>query len=275
MSRIADSTTITKIVLTIEYDGTRYFGFQLQAELPTIQGEIETALLKLTGEKTRVMAASRTDTGVHAREQVVSFRTRSVLPLPVFVNGLNHYLPDDIAVKAAFRVNDSFDVRRDALRREYNYYILNSLTRAPIRRLFCNHVARRLDTEAMRHACEALIGKHDFASFGTIDVPGKRGTVRNVYKAGIVKRRDLVIFNIVADSFIRHQVRNTVGALIMVGLGKMTFNGFNHLIEAKTTGLAGPRAPARGLCLMQIDYPVPFQEICEEIHNENLQRQSV
>jgi len=117
---------LTKIVLIMEYDGTHYHGFQLQGDFPTIQGETEAALWKLTGERLRVMAASRTDAGVHAKGQVVSFRTKSPLPLPAFVNGLNYYLPKDIAVKSAHRVDDSFNVRRDAISREYNYYILNS-----------------------------------------------------------------------------------------------------------------------------------------------------
>ena len=128
--------TGTKIVLIMEYDGTRYHGFQLQANLPTIQGETEEALWKLTGERSRVMAASRTDAGVHAKGQVVSFRTNSLLPSSTFIKGLSYYLPRDVAVKAAFRVSDSFDVRRSALSREYNYYILNSLTLSPIRRNF-------------------------------------------------------------------------------------------------------------------------------------------
>ncbi|GAI81973.1 unnamed protein product, partial [marine sediment metagenome] len=113
--------TITKIVLIVEYDGTRYHGFQLQATLHTIQWEIEKALWELTGERIRVMAASRTDAGVHAKGQVVSFRTESPLPPQTFVNGLNYYLSRDIAIKAAYRVGDSLNVRRDAISREYNY----------------------------------------------------------------------------------------------------------------------------------------------------------
>lgn len=273
--KITGLVTFTKIALTIEYDGTRYYGFQLQANLPTIQGEIETALSKLTGEQIRVMAASRTDTGVHAREQVVSFRTESSLSMLSFVNGMNYYLPDDIAVKTAFRVNDSFDVRRDALSREYNYYILSSLTRSPIRRQYFYRIFRQLDTKAMSKSCQALIGERDLASFTTSDGAARRCTVRNIYRAGIEKKKDLVIFNVVANSFLQHQVRNTVGALIRVGLGKMTVEEYNHLVEARSPGLAGPRAPARGLHLMQIDYPYPFGGIREETHNENLQRQSV
>ena len=254
----------TKIILIIEYDGTRYHGFQLQTDLPTIQGELEEALRKLTGEKTRVMAASRTDAGVHAKGQVVSFRTRSPLPLSAFVKGINYYLAEDIAVKAASRVNNSFDVRRNALSREYNYYMLNSLTRSPIRRGFSHLVADNLDIGAMNQACQALIGEHDFASFVTGDGTGIKSTIRNMHRAEIDRDGDVVALNMVANSFLPHQVRNTAGSLIKVGLGKMTVDEFRSIIEAKTPGRAGPTAPSYGLCLMRINYPEPFGEIRDE-----------
>ena len=250
--------TTTKIVLIMEYDGTHYHGFQLQDGFPTIQGETEEALWKLTGERLRVMAASRTDAGVHAKGQVVSFRTKSPLPLPAFINGLNYYLPRDIAVKAAHRVGDSFNVRRDAISREYNYYILNSLTRSPIRKGFSYLVTGHLDIEAMNLACQALIGEHDFASFASCIGVGTKNTMRNVYRAKIDKDGELAVFNMVANSFLPHQVRNTVGALIRVGLGKVSVDQFHSIIEAKKPGLAGPAAPACGLCLMRINYPSPF-----------------
>ncbi len=252
-------TDVTRIVLIVEYDGTRYHGFQLQASLPTIQGEIEKALFKLVGERTRVMAASRTDAGVHAKGQVVSFRTGSTLPVPTFVKGLNYYLPGDIAVKMAYKVDDSFNVRRDAISREYNYYILNSPTRSPIRRGFSHLVAGHLDIEAMNRACQALAGEHDFASFATCLDAETKGTVRSVYKAQ-VEREDgeLVVFGMKANSFLPHQVRNTVGALIGVGLGKMSIDEFRGIMEAKNPGRAGPTAPACGLCLERVNYPSPF-----------------
>ncbi len=250
--------TTTKIVLIMEYDGTHYHGFQLQDGPPTIQGETEEALWKLTGERLRVMAASRTDAGVHAKGQVVSFRTKSPLPLPAFINGLNYYLPRDIAVKTAHRVGDSFNVRRDAISREYNYYILNSLTRSPIRKGFSYLVTGHLDIEAMNLACQALIGEHDFASFASCIGGGTKNTMRNVYRAKIDKDGELAVFNMVANSFLPHQVRNTVGALIRVGLGKVSVDQFHSIIEAKKPGLAGPAAPACGLCLMRINYPSPF-----------------
>ncbi len=255
--------TTTKVVLIVEYDGTLYHGFQLQADLPTIQWEIEKALQELTGERIRVMAASRTDAGVHAKGQVVSFRTKSPLPPRTFVSGLNYYLPRDIAIKAAYRVDGSFNVRRDAMSREYNYYILNSLTRSPIREGFSYRVGGHLDIEAMNQACQALIGEHDFISFASSIGIGtentvRKNTVRRVYQAEMEKDEELVVFNMVANSFLTHQVRNTIGTLIRVGLGKMSVDEFRSLIEAKRPGLAGPTAPACGLCLMQVNYPRPF-----------------
>ena len=257
--KVVGLATSTKIVLTVEYDGTHYYGSQLQVDLPTIQGEIEEALRKLTGEKSRVRTASRTDAGVHAKGQAVSFGTGSSLPLTAFVKGLNYYLPRDIAIKEAFRVDDSFDVRHGALSREYKYYILNSPTRSPIRRGFCHLVTGQLDIEAMNQACQALIGKHDFASFVTSTGVGTKNTVRNVHKAEIEQDGDMIVFNIVANSFLPHQVRNTVGSLIRVGLGKMTVDEFHSMLEARKPGLAGPMAPACGLCLMRINYPPPFE----------------
>lgn len=254
---------LTKVVLIVEYDGTNYHGFQLQAGEPTIQGEMELALRKLTGENTRVIAASRTDAGVHARGQVASFRTGSRLLPPVFVRGLNYYLPRDIAVKAAYKVRDSFNVRRHALSRDYDYHILNSPTRSPLQASFSYLVSAPLDANAMNEAGHYLIGDHDMASFTSGDVT-TRNTRRMVYQAAIRQDGEFIIFNIVANSFLPHQVRHTVGALIQVGLGKMTVTEFNRIIEERKPGLAGPTAPARGLCLVRVNYPRPFEEEADE-----------
>lgn len=249
----------SKIVLIMEYDGTNYHGFQLQLNQPTVQEETEKAIFRLTGERKRVIAASRTDSGVHARGQVVSFLTESRLPSGAFVRGLNYYLPRDIAVKAAYRVERSFDIRRSAVRREYNYYILNSDTRSPLRRGFSYLVAGALDIEAMNQASRYLIGEHDFASFAT-EAPVGLKTVRTVHRAEFRKKGDMVVYTMAAKSFLPHQVRNTVGALIRVGLGRMKINDFCSIIEAKKLGLAGPTAPACGLCLMRIEYPTLWSE---------------
>jgi tRNA pseudouridine38-40 synthase len=247
--------------MIMEYDGTNYHGFQLQANQPTVQGEVESALLKLTREKVRVLAASRTDTGVHAREQVASFRTTSSLPEGAFVGGLNHYLPADIAVKDVFRVSSAFNVRRDAVSREYHYLILNRRGRSPLHRRFAHHVPGRLDISAMNDACQYLIGKHDFASFATALESRMKSTVRRVYETDVVQDGGLVTFRIIASSFLPHQVRNTIGALIRVGLGKMTASEFHSILEARTPGMAGPTAPPHGLCLIRVNYPQSWEEI--------------
>lgn len=249
----------TKMVLIVEYNGTHYHGFQLQAGMPTIQGEIESALRKLTRERIRVMAASRTDTGVHAKGQVISFRTKFSLPPWTFLSGLNYYLPRDIAVRAAHRADDSFNVRRNAFSREYDYYMLNSSTRSPLSDGFSYRVAGRLDIEAMNQACQALIGQHDFASFVSGTGVEIKNTVRSVHKAEVKREGELVIFNMVANSFLPHQVRNTVGPLIKIGLGKMTIDEFHSIIEARRPGLAGPTVPACGLCLRRVNYPCPLE----------------
>ena len=258
-----DLATTAKVVLIVEYDGTCYHGFQLQGGLPTIQRELETAIRELTGEKIRLITASRTDAGVHARGQVVSFRTESQHSLETFVQGLNYYLPKDIAVKVAHKADDSFNVRRQAVSREYRYNILNSSTRSPLRDRFCCLVPGQLDIEAMNQAAQALVGEHDLASFaptGRGNEVAARSTVRRVFRAEMIKDGDLAVFNMVANAFLMHQVRNTVGTLLRVGRGKMSVDEFYSILEAKQPGLAWPTAPARGLCLMQVNYKNPLED---------------
>lgn len=250
----------TKIVLVVEYDGTRYYGFQWQANLPTVQAEIETALEKLTGEKLRIAAASRTDTGVHASGQVVSFRTTSSHAPETFVSGLNYHLPKDIAVKAAYKVEDSFDVRRQATSREYKYRILNSATRSPLIAASTYRVIGRLNVTAMNEACRMIIGEHDLASFASDLGMEIKSTTRRILRAEFGRDEDLVNFDIEGSSFLPHQVRNTVGALIRVGQGKINSDEFYRILDAKKIGLAGPTVPACGLCLTKVNYPYNFGE---------------
>lgn len=245
-----------KIALIIEYDGTEYCGFQFQPLLPTVQGEIEEAVLALTGEKVRVKAASRTDSGVHAKGQVVVFSTSSSMSTESVVRGLNHYLPEDIAVRSAYCVADDFDVRRNAVSREYRYQILNRPTRSPLWRRWAHTVTGRLDVQAMGHACQSLVGEHDFAAF-TWPEAGK-STVRRVLRAEVARKGDMVTFDVEASSFLPHQVRNTVGPLIRVGLGRMGAESFHELVASAEAGAAWPAAPACGLCLMEVKYPTPW-----------------
>ena len=251
-----------RLVLVLEYDGTNYCGFQWQANTPTIQSELEKALEKLTAEKVRVAASSRTDTGVHARGQVVSFDTSSSLSVETFIHGLNYHLPEDIAVKSAHQVNDSFLIRNMSVSREYSYYFLNSQTRSPMTARFAHRIAGALDVEAMNRACHALVGIHDFASFASdISDEPQMSTVRRVYQAKVERDGDIVVFNIVANAFIRHQIRSTAGALVQVGLHKLSEAEFVSILEEKKIGLAGPTLPACGLCLIRVNYPCSFEEM--------------
>lgn len=248
-----------KIGLLLEYDGTSYSGFQYQPGVPTVQGELEKAVTSLTGENRRVQGASRTDAGVHARGQVVSLRTRAQYSMEVFRNALNHYLPADIVVREAYRLEEGFDVRRGAVSREYRYYMLNNATRSALRCRWSYQVPLRLDVEAMNAASRQLIGTHDFASF--VSDYEKGSTRRTVLEAFCERLGEMVVFHIKANSFLAHQVRNTVGLLVQVGNGKLGVDCVQALLEARTFGLAGPSAPPQGLFLTRVNYPQPLGAI--------------
>jgi len=247
-----------KIALIIEYDGTRYHGSQIQDNVPTIQGELEKSIFMLTGEKTRTYFAGRTDHGVHARGQVVAFKTLSPLYGDMLVRALNHYLPRDIVVRDAFIVSDDFDPRRNAVRREYRYYIWNDVYQSPLHRLNTFHVRRPLNIDMMKQACGLVVGTHDYISFaGSLD--GRKSTIRTVFSADVAREGPVCIFSIIANSFLTRQVRNTVGTLIRIGSGKMDVDSFKALFVNKKPSSAGPTAPPHGLYLMKIEYASGLQ----------------
>jgi len=253
------TTGIAHNALIVEYDGANYSGFQLQAKESTIQAELEKALLKLTGERVRIKGASRTDAGVHALGQVVSFKTESGLSPETLKDGLNHFLPEDIAVQQACGISEGFDVRRRAESREYQYLIIAGKGRSPLRRHYAYQIKGELDVAVMNEACTMITGEHDLVSFASELQPHVKRTVRKVFQAGVKKLNEMVIFNIKANSFLPHQVRNTVGALIRIGQDKMTLDEFNSIIEARKAGAAGPNVPACGLCLVRVNYPKPLE----------------
>ncbi len=246
-----------KFALVVEYNGTRYHGSQWQVEVLTVQGEIERALGKLCGETSRIVAASRTDAGVHARGQVVSFWTQKKFDTETFVRGLNYYLPRDIAVKAAYETSAEFNVRRDALSREYCYHILNRDGRSPFYEMLAWFIPNKLNIEVMSKACQLLKGGHDFISFCPSIEEGK-STMRYVYDAKVNRSEDLVVIEMKANSFLPHQVRSTVGLLTSLGLSKVSLGDFHDILEAKYVGLARPVAPAHGLCLTRVNYAKPL-----------------
>ena len=236
----------------IEYDGTEYHGFQLQAEGRTIQGEVERALAKVTRKETRIVGAGRTDAGVHAVGQVISFVPHWKHFLPELQRAMNALLPEDIVVHQVALVADDFHPRFNAVSREYRYTILNQPFRSPLAQRFAYHYLKPLDVEAMDRAARCLMGSHDFASFGR--APQGENTVRRVYQAECTRRDQFIYCDIVANAFLYRMVRNIVGTLLLVGIGELSPRGFEEILQAKDRRRGGSTAPAHGLCLMRVNY---------------------
>ena len=241
-----------RLALVLEYDGRRYGGSQYQKNAPSIQGELEAALNKLTGENLRTAFAGRTDAGVHARGQVASFVTGSRHAREAFIRGLNHWLPADIAVQRAVEVPLDFDVRRRARSREYRYLVLNSGVPSPLLQAYTWYVKERLDVEAMREAALLLVGRHDFASFAG---PVAGSSERTLRRCDVKGEGRLLAVYMEADAFLPHQVRRTVGALVGVGRGRQSAADLAALLREPRPAAVGPAAPPQGLCLMKVNYP--------------------
>ena len=241
---------VRRIALLLEYDGACYHGFQYQPHVNSIQAELESAITNLTGENTRIKGAGRTDAGVHATGQVICFDTSFSHEASIFVQGLNHYLPEDIVVKDAEYVELDFDPRRSAISRKYIYRVLNTKTTSPLLRGLVHLVKRKLDLDSMREAAASLIGTIDCGAFSGPLRSGK-STIRTIYSCNIETQGNIVALVIEASGFLHQQVRRTMGALIEVGLGNMTLNEFQSLSKL---GEARWVAPAKGLSLVDVKY---------------------
>jgi len=247
--------------LDVAYEGTQYSGFGIQPGRPTVQEVLEEALTRSLGEQIRVTAAGRTDAGVHASGQVVSFTTSGRLGPSEIVRAANAHLPDDVVVEAAAEMSPEFDARRSALRRHYRYLIWNARLPDLWLRRRSWHIADGLDASAMDEAAQRLIGQHDFASFagGMAQEPAGRTTVRTVERANWWRDGDLVGFEITANAFLRHMVRGIVGTLVQVGRGRLDSAQFGNMIAAADRRQSGPNAPPHGLMLIGVDYPPAFE----------------
>ena len=239
--------------LVVEYDGTAYHGFQWQVGIPTVQGELERAMREVLGYEVRVNGAGRTDAGVHARGQVVSFKSEWRHPLLALQRALNTHLPEDIVVCEALDADESFHARFSAKSREYRYTVINREAPVAIGRQYVYQFEWPLDLGPMREACRLLVGEHDFASFGS---PSEEAmtTVRDVERADCERVGDTIYFDFRANSFLAHMVRNLVGTLLQVGTGRIGLERFASIMQARDRRLAGPAAPAKGLCLMKVNY---------------------
>ncbi|HZP27141.1 MAG TPA: tRNA pseudouridine(38-40) synthase TruA, partial [Dehalococcoidia bacterium] len=242
-----------RIALLVEYDGRRYAGSQYQKNGYTIQEALEGAISNLTGESNRVALAGRTDAGVHARGQVASFPTESAHPEDVIVRALNFHLPEDIVVRDAVEVPLTFDVRRQARSRWYRYTIVTGQQRPALQRQYVWHVSRPLDLQRMCAAVASLTGEHDFAAFSGPSSED-RTTVRRVSRAQWSREGRFLHLDMEANAFLNQQVRRTVGALVQVGEGKLSLEGFRSLVEEARPGAADYAAPPQGLCLMRVRY---------------------
>lgn len=241
------------VKLTLEYQGTRYSGWQHQENGPSIQAEIEKALATLHKAPRRVIAAGRTDAGVHARGQVCSFAEEKPLPLTAYVLGMNSLLPDDVAVQEASLAADGFDARRDARGKRYRYRIARVATRAPLTREVTWQLFRRLDVAAMVRAAPALLGEHDFSAFRASDCQAGHA-VREVRRLAVIDEGTEVSITIEATAFLKHMVRNIVGTLVEVGEGKRDPAAMAALLAGRDRTAAGPTAPPQGLCLEEVFY---------------------
>jgi tRNA pseudouridine38-40 synthase len=240
--------------LTIEYDGTPFFGWQVQDTALTVAGVLETAVEKLSGERTKIFGAGRTDAGVHALGQVAHLDLSKNWETDTIRDGLNaHLRPHPVAVLSAEKAADDFDARFSAIKRHYVYKIINRRADLALERGHAWRVARPLDERAMHEAAQALVGNHDFTTFRAAECqansPVKTLDVLNVSRAGEEIRVEAS-----ARSFLHHQVRSMVGSLAQVGDGKWNVADLKQVLDARDRSACGPVAPPDGLYLVRVDY---------------------
>ncbi|MEW6615516.1 MAG: tRNA pseudouridine(38-40) synthase TruA [Thermodesulfobacteriota bacterium] len=242
------------IKLVIEYDGTNYHGWQIQPNAVTIQETIEERLQKITQEEIRLIAAGRTDAGVHAVEQVANFPTNSRLEINNIQRGLNSLLPPDISIKEISEVEQDFHARYSAKSKIYRYVILNQRFPSPLYRNFSWFIPFKLNVKKMKKAVKCLIGKHDFSSFKASGC-NSHNPIREVYAISLDKSpKGFIIFEIEANAFLKQMVRNIVGTMVDVGNGKIGGSEFEEILRAKDRKKAGIMAPPQGLFLLKVNY---------------------
>jgi tRNA pseudouridine38-40 synthase len=242
------------IKLLIEYDGTNYHGWQVQPNGLTVQEVIEKKIKIMTRQRVRLCASGRTDAGVHALGQVASFKTSSSIPEEGFLRGLNCLLPPDIIIKAVEEVDIEFHAQFWTRRKTYCYRVLNRELPSAIHRNYSWHIPTPLNVQAMQQASRWLIGKQDFSSFQAAD-PDSPEPVREVFQAEwSVDGQSFLFFNIEADGFLKHMVRNIVGTLVEVGKGKISGEKFARILQARDRRQAGITAPPQGLFLSEVKY---------------------
>ncbi len=242
-----------RIALGIEYDGRPYCGWQSQPDGRTVQDVLQSALCQIASEPISVLAAGRTDTGVHALEQVIHFDTAARRPLTAWVRGVNAVLPESIAVRWAHPVPDEFHARFSAHGRSYRYLLLNRSTRSAIHAGKVGWFHAPLDVPAMQAAAQCLLGQHDFSAFRAAECQAK-SPVKRLHQLDIRKHGDMLIFDLHADAFLHHMVRNIVGCLVYVGKGRHPPAWLAEVLASRSRSMAAPTFAPDGLYLRRIHY---------------------
>lgn len=247
------------IKLIIQYDGTNYCGWQEQNNGISIQETVELALAKILGERVRVQSSGRTDAGVHALAMPAVFKTDRQIPLRAFVEGVNCYLPDDIAVQSAEEVAEGFRVIGGTDSKTYRYTIYNAHTRSPLERRTSWHVRDRLDISAMQEAAGYFEGEHDFSAFRGANCSAVT-SIRKVDSVVITHTPPFILIDVTGKGFLKHMVRIMAGTLVDVARGRFKPDHIKHLLQNPDRRNSGVTAPPQGLCLLEVRYPSPCSQ---------------
>lgn len=246
-----------RIALGIQYDGSAFCGWQTQPQMPNVQDTLEAALARFSTHPIKTICAGRTDTGVHATQQVVDFDPIVDRPLTAWVRGVNTFLPPTVAVKWAQVVDEEFSSRFSALERTYEYWIHNDPVRSPLLEGRAGWVFRPLDHEKMQQAAQYLLGEHDFTSFRASECQAK-SPVRHMHEITIRRHGSMIGIRLRANAFLHHQVRNIVGSLVYVGTGRESVGWLKDVLEARDRRVAAPTFAAAGLYLVGVRYPEKY-----------------
>ena len=247
------SSHISRIALGLEYDGSRFLGWQTQPGGGAIQDVLEKALAAIAGEPIAVTGAGRTDRGVHASAQVAHFDTAAVRPETAWVRGVNAFLPESIAVLWARPVDAEFHARFSAVARTYRYRLINRPVRPAVAARHAGWYHAPLDVAAMRNAARVLVGEHDFSAFRAAECQAKT-PMRTVYSVDIEQRADEIHFVIRANAFLHHMVRNIVGSLVYIGAGRQPVAWMREVLASRDRNKAAPTFAPEGLYLERIEY---------------------
>lgn len=247
-----------RIALGLEYDGSRFCGWQSQSSGCGVQDALERAVSQIAGETIRVVAAGRTDTGVHAAAQVVHFDTLADRPESAWVRGVNALLPESVAVLWAAIVPEEFHARFSAQSRRYRYLLLNHPVRPALQAGKMGWFHAPLDVEKMRESARFLLGEHDFSAFRAAECQAK-SPIKHIYRADIVRHGDLIVFDFHANAFLHHMVRNIVGCLVYVGKGKHDPAWLKEILGSRDRQFAAPTFAPDGLYLVRVGYDAKWQ----------------